>query len=127
MKHFFLACLLILTACTIVFAQGQVERDAVNGNVIDGFAPKSITKYSNAVGATKITIPFASTGASAVSKYCITPTAASGIRLGTAAGFAGDQKAIAANVELCRTVRRGITQIQYSSTTTGTAIVERQY
>jgi hypothetical protein len=109
------------------FAQGKVETDTVDGKPIDGFAPKSITKYSNAAGSTKITIPLASTGASTVTKYCIQPTAASGIRYGTAAGFSGDQKAVAANAELCRTVRKGITQLQYSSTTSGTAVVERQY
>lgn len=127
MKKVFLVITILLATAVIAFAQGAVERDSAEGDLIDGFAPKSITKYTNAAGSTKITIPLASTGASAVSKYCIQPTAASGIRLGTASGFAGDQKAVAANTELCRTVRKGTTQIQYSSATTGTAIVERQY
>jgi hypothetical protein len=47
--------------------------------------------------------------------------------VGTVAGFAGDQKAIAANAEWCRSVRNGITQIQYSSAVTGTAVLETMY
>lgn len=127
MKNLFSVILIILATCVVAFAQGRVETDFIDGKPIDGFAPMSITKYSNAAGSTKITIPLASTGITAVTKYCIQPTAASGIRYGTAAGFSGDQKAVAANAELCRTVRRGITQLQYSSGTTGTAVVERQY
>jgi hypothetical protein len=127
MKKFFLAVLTVLAMCAVAFAQGQVERDFSNGSPIDGFAVRSITKYTNAAGSTKITIPLASTGASTVTKWCFQPTAASGLRLGTAAGFSGDQKPVAANAEICRTVRKGITQLQYSSTTSGTAVLERQY
>ena len=124
MKKMVLVVLLILATAVAVFAQGKAVRYSDgNGEPLDVISPKEIKKYSQAAGSTKVTIPLAST----VSRYCIQPTAASGIRLGTSSGFSGDQKAVAANTELCRGVRNGITQLQYSSATTGTAIVELQY
>ena len=120
MKKLVFLTLALLAIAVCAFAQGKAERysDSPAEN-IDGFAPASITKYSNAAGSTKILIPLATS----VSKVCIQPTAATGVRLGTT----GDQKAIAANTEWCRIVKRGITQLQYSSTTSGTVVVERQF
>lgn len=119
MTRFTFLVLFILAIPVLVFAQGTHEYDK-NGNApVDGFTPREIKKYSNSAGNTKILIPLATN----VRKYCIQPTAASGIRYGTT----GDQKAVAANAELCRSVRKGITQLQYSSTTSGTVIVELDY
>lgn len=122
MKKLIFAVLALVAVAGIAFAQGNGNFYR-SGEPVDTFSPKEIKKYTQAAGSTKITVPFAAT----VSKYCIQPTAASGIRLGTAAGFSGEQKPVAANAELCRGVRNGITQVQYSSAVTGTAVVELQY
>lgn len=122
MKKLIITVLAVLAMAVTVFAQGKAPRFSDGGEPIDGMATRSITKYSQAAGSTKITVPLASS----VSKFCVQPTAASGLRVGTASGFSGDQKAIAANAELCRGVAKGVTQLQYSSTTSGTAVFEFQ-
>lgn len=119
MKTIIVSLLFCLVVASTAFCQGDNEWDANGTSTVEGFAPASFTKYSQAAGSTKILIPLTT----AMVKWCITPTAASGLRL----GITGAQKALAANVEACRTVRKGITQLQYSAATTGTAIFEAQY
>lgn len=119
-----LLTLALLALSAMAFAQGKGNRYSDGtGEPMDGMSTRAITKYTNAAGSTKITIPLATS----ITKVCLQPTAATGVRVGTASGFSGDQKAIAANAEWCRGVRNGITQLQYSSTTSGTAVLETQY
>lgn len=122
-KLLFITFAIILVCAGFALAQGDPELTKNKNLQIDGLSVTSITKYANGAGTTKITIPLAKS----VSKFCLQPTAATGVRIGTAAGFSGDQKAIAANAEWCRSVRTGVTQLQYSSTTVGTAVIEKMY
>ncbi|OHD24867.1 MAG: hypothetical protein A2Y38_16160 [Spirochaetes bacterium GWB1_59_5] len=123
MKRLFLVILVILATCVIAFAQGRVETDFVDGKPIDGFAPRSITAYSHTKA--PITIPLQATGLSAVTKYCLASTVAGTVQY----NGAGDTKAIAANTDFCRTVRRGVTSIVFTgaSSAAKTITVERQY
>lgn len=117
-KLLFIVFALIVT-CVAAFAQGDPELTKNENNVVDGFAPRSITAYSHTKAA--VSIPLATN----VSKYCLSSTAAGTVQInGT-----GSTKAIAASTDYCRSVRRGVTSIVFTgaSSATKTITVEKQY
>lgn len=119
MKKLIFVVLLIVVSCVFAFAQGSPELTANENAVVDGFAPRSITAYTHTKAA--VTIPIAAD----VSKYCINSTGVGTVQFnGT-----GATKALAANADYCRTVRKGITSIVFTgaSSAAKTITVEKQY
>jgi hypothetical protein len=114
-----LVLILILAVAAIALAQGEPELTSNKNAFVDGFAPKTITKYYHTKAA--VSIPLAGN----VSKYCIYPSAAGTVQYnGT-----GDARPIAATTDFCRTVRKGVTSITFTGASSAkkTIYVEKQF
>lgn len=118
-KLILLSLSMVLALAAGVFAQGNQEYDGPAKSPVGLVAPTSITNYTHTKAA--VTIPVAKT----VSKICISTSSAGTVQL----NGAGGTKSLVANTDWCRGVRKGVTSVVFTGTSSAakTITVEKEY